>query len=278
MTYTKEEVRQANRALHAALADVYKQTEPHYKPENVRRVRGILADLQERTKGGSLLDLGCGAGFVIDIAKGIFPTIRGVDICEQMLSQIDTSTHGKCDLEVRIATTENTPFDDNTFDVCTAYAVLHHLDALGPTFREAFRVLRPGGVLYTDLDPNARFWQALKQLPANGKYSAIVRREIDAVLHKDQQLCDEFGIPPKLLHAAEHLKHDAGGFAEEELREALHRAGFRKIEVRYEWFLGEAHVTHSQSEEVLLALRGYLQSLLPLSRHVFKYLLIFAEK
>ncbi len=278
MTYSKGEVCRANQALHAALADVYKHTEPHYKPENVRRVRDILVDLQARTKGGSLLDLGCGAGFVIDIAKGIFPTIRGVDICEQMLSQIDTSCREKCDLEVRIATTESTPFDDNTFDVCTAYAVLHHLDALGPTFREAFRVLRPGGVLYTDLDPNARFWQALKLLPSNGTYSAIVRREVDAVLHKDQQLCDEFGIPPKLLHAAEHLKHDAGGFAEEDLREELRRAGFREIEVRYEWFLGEAQVTHGRSAEVLLALREHLQSLLPLSSHLFKYLMVFAKK
>lgn len=278
MTYTTAEVRRANQALHAALADVYKQTEPHYKPENVRRVRDILVDLQERTKGCSLLDLGCGAGFIIDIAKDIFPTIRGVDICEEMLSQVDTTLHAQCDLEVRVATTESTPFDDNTFDVCTAYAVLHHLDTPGPTFREAFRVLRPGGVLYTDLDPNARFWEALKLLPSNGTYSAIVRREVDAVLHKDQQLCDEFGIPPNVLRAAEHLKHETGGFAEEDLRQELRRAGFRQIEVRYEWFLGEAHVTHNRSAEVLVSLREHLRSLLPLSKHLFKYLMVIARK
>ncbi len=276
MPYTRDQIRQANKELHAALANEYKASEPHYRPENVRRVRDILSDLRARTAGTRLLDLGCGAGFVIDIAREVFATVRGVDICEEMLCQINTTAGD--DVEVMTAAADNTPYDDGTFDVCTAYAVLHHLDALAPTFGEAYRVLRPGGVLYTDLDPNACFWEALRSLPPNGTYSPIVRREIDAVLHKGEELRDKFGIAPELLHTAEYLKHDAGGFEEEELRTALRAAGFSRIDVRYEWFLGEGQAIHGQSPQVLAALREYMQDLLPLSRHLFKYVVILAEK
>lgn len=277
MPYTREEIRRANCELHTALAGHYKATEPHYRPENVRRVRAILADLRQRTGGRRLLDLGCGAGFVIDIARGLFEVVRGVDLCPAMLAQVDTTTPG-ADVAVLLAPTDATPFADGAFDVCTAYAVLHHLDALEPTLREAARVLRPGGVLYTDLDPNAQFWQALRALPEDGRYSPPVERELRAVRHKDAELAARFGIPPAVLHAAEHLKHDAGGFHEDELRRALHAAGFGQVDIRYEWFLGEAAVLHGHSPEVHRALRDHFQALLPLSAPLFKYLMVLAQK
>jgi ubiquinone/menaquinone biosynthesis C-methylase UbiE len=277
MIHDKKDVIQANIQLHSALADKYKETEPHYRAENILRVRNILSNLHKRTSGTSLLDVGCGMGFIIDIAKHYFPVVRGVDVTQAMLDRIDT-THDTHDIKVQLAESDHLPYADDFFDVCTAYAVLHHLDSLEPTFKEIHRVLKKGGVFYSDLDPNFYFWEAISGLSQNREYPEIVSREIDAVLNKDRELEEQFGIDRNILRLAEHLKHDQKGFTEEYLRERLHDTGFVKVDIKYEWFLGEAKAIHGGNEDALTALRKYLQEILPLSRHLFKYLIIYAEK
>lgn len=275
--FERKEVIKANIALHSALADKYIETEPHYREENILRVRDILSNLHKITNGESLLDVGCGMGFVIDIAKDFFPVIRGVDVTEKMLERVNT-THITSDIQVQLAESDNLPFDDNSFNVCTAYAVLHHLDSLEPTFREIHRVLKKGGIFYSDLDPNYYFWEAISNLPAGKDYADIVKREIGAILNKDKELEDAFGIDRNILRTAEHLKHEEKGFREESLLDLLHSIGFAKVDIRYEWFLGEAKAIHGENQEAVFVLRRYLQDIIPLSKHLFKYLMIYAEK
>jgi SAM-dependent methyltransferase len=50
-------------------------------------------------------------------------------------------------IEVVEEFSERLPFDDGTFDVVFARAVLHHMRDLDGACREMFRVLRPGGML-----------------------------------------------------------------------------------------------------------------------------------
>lgn len=273
----REDVIKANIALHSALADKYKDTEPHYRQENILRVSKILSDLQRETQGSRLLDVGCGIGFIVDIARQYFKMIRGVDITPAMLERVDTDSKS-CDIQALLAPSDNLPFGDDSFDVCTAYAVLHHLDNLLPTFKEIVRVLRKGGIFYSDLDPNHYFWEAISKLSLEDDHSEIVRREIDAVLHKDKELEERFHIDRDVLRTAEHLKHDEGGFKEETLRALLQEGGFSHIDIRYEWFLGEAKIIHGRTRDVSDSLREYLHDVLPLSRHLFKYLIIYAKK
>lgn len=217
---TRNQVLDANIKLHTQLSDVYRETEPHYFPENVSRVETILSSLAKTKGRGSLLDVGCGAGFIIDIAKKYFASIQGIDITPAMLQKIDT-TGIKGDIKLKIAEVEKIPFKDGSFDVCTAYAVLHHLYDLKPAFIEIYRVLKPGGIFYSDTDPNFYFWEAIKSLPENKLYSDIITRELQAVKHKDEELEKKYSVSPATLLAAEVLKHKKGGFREEEIREML---------------------------------------------------------
>jgi ubiquinone/menaquinone biosynthesis C-methylase UbiE len=278
MSVTRADVLNANIALHTQLADVYKETEPHYRPENQARVEAILTQLAGSRRDARLLDVGCGMGFIIDIAKRHFTGIDGIDITEAMLQRVDTSAAG-CEITVRIAEVEALPFADNSYDAVTAYAVIHHLHSLKPAFEEIFRVLKPGGWFYTDTDPNFYFWDAMRALPEDGCYAPSVRREIDAVRHKDRELQEEFGVAPELLNMAEILKHDSGGFRAEELEALLREVGFREATVHYEWFVGEARVIHSADTTMAAdQIRLVLNELLPLTRHLFKYLRIMARK
>ncbi|MBI4647271.1 MAG: class I SAM-dependent methyltransferase [Bacteroidia bacterium] len=276
--YTKEEIFKANIDIHTVMSSGYNDTEPHFRSENIQRVSKIIASLQKQTSGTKLLDIGCGTGFIINIARDFFKEIRGIDITPAMLEQVDTLSD-TCDIGIEIANSEDIPYPDNYFEVVTAHALLHHLPELKPTLNEVYRVLRPSGIFYSDLDPNAYFWETISSLPSDKKYHPVVRREIEAVYNKNKEYARQFNIDKDLLIKAEPLKHINGGFYEEELIQLLDETGFKKSDTVYEWFLGEANIIHGNySEETPDIFRKYLKEIMPLSRQLYKYISIRAIK
>ena len=91
------DVIEANVELHTALSNVYRDIEPHYREENIKKIKKIIEKLKHQSNGESLLDIGCGMGFIIDIAKEYFSTIKGIDITPAMLEKVDTDCD-KCDI------------------------------------------------------------------------------------------------------------------------------------------------------------------------------------
>jgi ubiquinone/menaquinone biosynthesis C-methylase UbiE len=81
----------ANIAVHSKLAADYQACEPHFRAENVEKVTKRLAALVAETRAESLLDLGCGTGFIIAIAKQHVSRIVGVDVTQAMLDRVDRS-------------------------------------------------------------------------------------------------------------------------------------------------------------------------------------------
>jgi len=267
----------ANIVVHSRVADVYNETEPHFRPENQAKVRGILASLRPRAPGGRLLDIGCGTGFIIDLAKDIFDDIHGIDITEPMLARIDTSSGN---VTVHHGLVEAMPFADESFDVVTSYAFLHHVEDTRAILREVYRVLRPGGMMYIGLEPNSLFWQSMKQLEESGAtgLSDIVKREIDAVLHIDEKLESEFGLDPELVRQCEPMKSERGGLDPHDLERDAHDVGFRKVEFTPEWFLGQGAIMHGDSFETADKIDAYLRRIVPLSTGLFKYLMFVLVK
>lgn len=272
---SKTDIQKANIEAHTSMVNCYLQ-EPHYKTENIKRVSKILKSLQERTWGTELVDLGCGRGFIIDIAKNFFKTIVGIDITQAMLDKVNTRST-KCNIKVLNRPSDSTGLKGYSFDVCTSYAVLHHLDDIKPTLTEAYRLLNSGGILYTDLDPNYYFWKSLKDLP-KGAYSPIIKRELKALGGNVFEVVDN-KLSKKTLKLAEYLKYKEGGFVEEDLIKTLELIGFKNITINYNWFLGEGYITHNEkTKDSIKDFQDYMTSLLPLSRPLFKYLSIVAVK
>lgn len=277
-----QKVIDANIALHSKLAASYRSCEPHFRPENVARVERRLAGLVARTGNERLLDLGCGTGFMIDIAKRHVRHIVGVDVTPAMLERVDRS--GPAVVETVNQDTGTYAPEPGRFDLVTAYSFLHHLAELGPTLRTASAALRPGGMFYADLEPNFYFWESVSGLSRGGTYHELVRREVEAVTFKDEEIEAKFGVPREVFNYAEFGKDVAGGFKEEALREELLAAGFTTVELHYHWFLGEAFLVNSDAEprEALLrqaaVVETALQRALPVSRNLFKYLGFVATK
>ena len=63
----------------------------------------------------------------------------------------------------------------------------------------------------------------------------------------------------------------------ERLEELLARSGFETIDIQHRWFLGQAQIRDTLGEDFARRLEEYLTSALPLTRHLFKNLMIVAS-
>ncbi|GAC1547426.1 MAG: hypothetical protein NVS2B17_31640 [Candidatus Velthaea sp.] len=261
---------EANITVHTRMADEY-NNEPHFLPENRAKVRGVLEGLAKRVGPDKrLLDVGCGTGFVIGLSHDLFASVDGLDITPAMLAKIDTSP-GNITLHTGIV--ENLPFENATFDMVSSYSFLHHVADHHVVLKEVRRVLKPGGLFYIDLEPNKLFWQHMLELEkAGGTYSDIVTKEINSVLHTDDMVESQFGIPSQMFRDAEPIKSVMGGFDPFAFRKDAIAAGFMDVELSFEWYLGQGAVLHGQSKDAAETVGAYLQRTLPLTAHLYKYL------
>lgn len=89
-----------------------------------------------------LLDVGCSVGCVIEAANKRNWEGVGVDVSHDAVNSCNdrnlTSHHSNG---------VHLPFEDNSFDVVTAWHVIEHVQDVRETLAEWRRVLRPGGVL-----------------------------------------------------------------------------------------------------------------------------------
>ncbi len=103
------------------------------------------------SEGMNVLELGCGTGtiwighddLVADCGRLVL-----TDLSEGMLQTAKDNLGVKDNVEYRIEDIQDISFDDDSFDVVIANAMLYHVPNLNKGLREVRRVLRNGGVFY----------------------------------------------------------------------------------------------------------------------------------
>ena len=115
---------------------------------------GTPVRLAALKRGETVLDLGCGAGvdcFLAHEDVGREGFVVGVDMTPDMLAKARAGAEkrglGSDVLEFRLGEIENLPAGDATMDVVVSNCVINLSPDKPRVLREAFRVLKPGGIL-----------------------------------------------------------------------------------------------------------------------------------
>ncbi len=119
-----------------------------------RRVHpGVVEQLLQAIRqhdAADILDVGCGSGnylaVLVDLTRA---RVVGIDPSAAMLDELAQRLPAA---ETRVAPAEAIPYPDASFDLLYSVDVIHHVRDRDAWFREARRVLRPGGlvVMVTD--------------------------------------------------------------------------------------------------------------------------------
>ncbi|MBD2501906.1 class I SAM-dependent methyltransferase [Anabaena azotica FACHB-119] len=100
-----------------------------------------------------VVDIGCGPGNLYATLGGSPRLLIGVDVSCNSLKMAQTIGYTPI-----LADAHNLPFIDGFADIVAVNATLHHCENMGKVLAEAARLVRPGGLLITDHDPQQTAW------------------------------------------------------------------------------------------------------------------------
>lgn len=250
---TKDDVIKSNEIFYDKIATVYEKvdtrrgTDLDYSwlseiNENIHR--SLASRFSEELL---FVDAGAGSGFLSEKAQKFFRNISLIDLSQAMLDRIHIPNakkiRGDC---------SHMPFESNSIHYVGAFATLHHLYDPNEFFKEAFRVLKPGGFLYTDHDIEKSFVRNFK-IPLS-----IFRFFYD---HGPKYIA---ACPESKMEEYEISEfHGGTGLSGKVIVQQLKDAGFSKVEAFYHWEGGGTPevIVRKAGLKKLMSRRGFAPNL-----------------
>lgn len=139
----------------------YRETSQSYDktrvPIGIEILLGCFASTPRPLAEQTILDGGCGTGNYIEALQGKVSRLEGLELNEGMLAKATSKFQHDPNIRLTQGSVTGLPYDDGSFDGMMCNQVIHHLVApssdranfsnLNQVMQEAYRVLRPGGVL-----------------------------------------------------------------------------------------------------------------------------------
>jgi arsenite methyltransferase len=137
-------------SAYAGVGAAYGEVEGYVRDADLGLGCGVPTELARLAPGQTVLDLGCGAGNDVFIARrcvGDAGRVIGLDFTPEMLAKAEAnrSKLGYDNVEFRQGEIEAMPVADAEVDVVISNCVLNLVPDKRAAFAEIFRVLKPGG-------------------------------------------------------------------------------------------------------------------------------------
>jgi ubiquinone/menaquinone biosynthesis C-methylase UbiE len=200
----------------------------HRSPKLRARWHAVAGTWDEKV----VVDVGCGPGNLFQNIGGRPAALIGIDIARGSLER--AGTHGYLPL---MADAHAMPLRSECADVVALNATIHHCDDMRKVIAESGRLVKPGGVLVADHDPQLSAYNlcGLGKLIWNSR--TLVYRLINRAGHRAEGGEQEWA-------AATEIHHDPGdGVTAELFRSALDEAAFEMTFYPHNQEVGEEIVS-----------------------------------
>jgi len=107
----------------------------------------IVERLSRESDLGDLVELGCGTGLYTKTLAAKASHVMATDLCDQMVAVARTQLKDLQNVTVAKADCERTDFPDGRFGSVFMANLVHIIENPSRTLREAYRILKDGGVL-----------------------------------------------------------------------------------------------------------------------------------
>ncbi|WP_067041528.1 class I SAM-dependent methyltransferase [Methanobrevibacter sp. YE315] len=170
--------------------------------DNMRKPKGKLGNIQlksmnkehtpvslwglkhlEIKPGDTILDVGCGGGININRMAKQAKMVYGVDYSiESVKLSREVNRQEIYDGKVKVleGNVANLPFEDNTFDVVTAFETVYFWPDIEKCFGEVKRVLKPGGTFLIGMESNG----------SDNLIMKVSEKLIDMTVYDDEQITE----------------------------------------------------------------------------------------
>lgn len=223
MIHSKE-ISEINRGYHNALAQSYDARGEFSHIKHIDFYRRLFRPIIKSLKlnSVSILDLGCGTGFLVQFVRDIVNSrIVGIDISPNML-HIAQSKYSKSHfLQADVC---NPCLKKSSFDLVMCNSFLHHLYDYNCVIDEMSELLKPSGIIFIGYEPNRLAFKGFKFIRAFIRSVWKEKRVSDLVDKGNIDWIDE--------ELAEY-QQTRGGIKPRDLLNSLRKHDFKEFSIRY---------------------------------------------
>ena len=170
--------------------------------DNMRKPKGKLGDIQLKSMNKEhtpvslwglkhldinpediILDVGCGGGININRMSKKAKKVYGVDFSIESVKlsrEVNSREISEGRVEVVEGNVASLPFDDETFDIVTAFETVYFWPDIEKCFGEVKRVLKPGGTFLIGMESNG----------SDNLIMKLSEKLIDMTVYNDEQMTE----------------------------------------------------------------------------------------